>query len=471
MRKIILLLSALSLVGTALAEGMKGQMTVAFGWVKQSDGTQRDITGVKIDYTAHPVVAGLIGRDGKVRPDNRHINPYLAGLNQTRTTSRLDSVLTPGLTSGGGDDLLNIQAENLIYNAGVTGTTGFAILNPAEFMDPSSLDDINITVPGSGKVWSKMRFGLHVEASSTHQILFRIRVFNTQVSSPPGQMDFSGEVADFGAYMTPIDPNTSATNIYEMSGAGMSQAGVVIPDTDCFVAMQFREKQFPVEHGEGSFSPFMYNVYEAQDPPSVGSSLDSWIYDNDPLDGIYEDTEIDAFEAPNHGNLALGMWANSDSQSATGLPTAVTTVTGTNTTGNFVSLWFTDTNTYDVVESFAIPRNAPGVDTRIDGVIPTQAPLSIRLQVTTKIDVQPSTQKVEMWRFGGTPGWVLMDTRQTVPGGVNTIDVLYGGSIPLSQFVGSNGTVRARITTYRGVTFSAAPIIARMNKVNWLINY
>jgi hypothetical protein len=48
MRKLFLLLTAFGVVGMSAAQGLNGQMTVAFGWVKQPDGTKKDITGLKL---------------------------------------------------------------------------------------------------------------------------------------------------------------------------------------------------------------------------------------------------------------------------------------------------------------------------------------------------------------------------------------------------------------------------------------
>lgn len=460
MRRFLWLLVACSLaVGASAQDVIRGQMTAAFGWVKQPDGTKKSVKGMKFDYTLRRVDAGVIDRNGRVHVPFPKLNTNLGAWSKTFVPPQRRG----GPPSGGiGTDAADAVIYNAINPAHPTGTTGYAYLDPNEFFDPSSLDDVTIDAPGAGKTWSRLFFGLHVE-QTTQQIIWRIRVFNTSTDNPPGQMDFIDELADFGNYWTP----PVGDFVGEISG--ISQAGINVPDTDCFVAVQWRE---PDPSGEGAFVANMYNLYYVAAPPSVGSSADTWYYDSDPLDGIYELTEIDQFQSPNHGNLALKAYANTSSQSGTGLPSSVTTTHGTYLSGNFISLWFDDTNTYNVKESLIGARVDPNVGITIDSAMPTTSPLSLRVVVNATADAQEATQKIDIWRFGGgSPGWVALDSRPMFPGVPLVTDVLYGGAIPLNQFIDPSGTARLRLRYFRNPAGSRSPMIVHVNKVNWIVNY
>lgn len=468
MRKLCLLLAALGIVGTASAQVYQGTMTAAYGWVRQPDGTKKDVTGMKFKYTFRTVKAAAMDENG--RPVNNF--PRI-----TRGIGTWADKFVPNLRKrrapGGGN--YGIQsAQTTIYHAlnpsHPFGTSGYGYNDPLEWIDPSSMDDVNIAASGAGRPWNELSFGVHV-SESTPQSLFRIRIFNTNVENPPGFMDFNQELADFGNFLTPPPPNNPGEGyVFDMAPAGVQQAGITIPDTDCYVAIQWREPTFP--WGFGDFEVRLYNLYYVSAPPTVGSSAATYWFDWEPLDGIYENTELDTFESPNLGNLALHAGVDVNTQSATGLPYQVTTTFGTYLAGTFNSLWFSDGNSYSVREVFSGSRADPSAAIEVLGTVPTQSPLSFRVSSTATTQNQDSLQKIEIWRYGGgSPGWVLFDSRNTTAGTACIVDQLYGGTIPLSQFVGPNGDVKVRMSYFRNPAGSRALMTVFVNKLNWIVTY
>ena len=457
MRKLFLLVSMLGLVASALAQQVtSGTMEVAFGWVKQADGTKKSIKGLKIPFTGRQVQAARIGRSGVVAaPQFPGLQAMTAPLNRFRSR-----------TNTGGKGWGALVADQLIYSAFNMSGTGFAIVDPQEFVDPSSLDDININSSGSGKIWSKMNFSVHSEALSSRAILIRWRIWNTHLPNPPGANDYTDEVADFGTVFTP----GSGTWIYEASGTGMQQAGVVVPDTDCYVAQQLRDTSDLI-NGNGPFDLDFFNVYYVAAPPSPGSSQDTWTFDSDPLDGIYEDSEIDAFTTgapPPHSNMAFQFFVNSSSTTTTSFPTTATVITGRSEQGNNISMWFSnDLDEFQLVATIFENRQIPWAEMHIETVSPGTALLSLRVQTRTMVTRPNVTQKIELWRYGGTPGWIPFDSRMMPQNGWVEIDAVYGGSVPLSQFVGAGNKLKLRLTYFAGS--NSKKFVTYQDKVNWIL--
>lgn len=449
-------LAALSVLLSA-QQPTQGHITLTFGWVKQKDGTKKSVAGLVLPYSATTVEAVPFRPDAG-RAKKSAWEKVVAG-----PKNPLGSALKGGP--------LPTAAEVQVYSTETTPSS-FAYLDPQEFVDPSSLDDMTMTTQGAGKLWTKMRFGTHTEGT-TRRIIIRFRVFDRQITAPPGQMDFTDEVADFGGYFTPVLNTPGQATLYEInnSNGAMSQAGVVLSDTTGYTAIQYRDDADPT--GEGAFELFCYNVYQSATVPSIGSSINGWYYDADPLDGIYEDTEFDVFatQPPPYSNLLFSIFVETGSQQGTGLPTGVTTSYGFYQSGNFISLWFVDTNTYNVLESFLGSRTDPNIGVDVTGALPSSNPTSIRVLVDNTVVGQKSVQKVFMWRYAVSPGWVLLDTRNTNPGVPVSVSALYGGSIPLSQFVGPGGEAKVRITNDRDPLGSRASCINQVNRVNWLITY
>lgn len=457
MRRLFVLVLALGLFGSALAQQVSGTMEVAFGWVKQADGTRKSIKGLKIPITGRQIQAARIGRNGVVKA------PQFPALGSM--TAPLGRIVNRGNTGGKGG-FGSYAADQVVYAAWNASGSGYAVVDPGEFVDPSSLDDVNLSSSGSGKVWTKLNFGVHSEAAAPRTILIRWRIWNTHISSPAGSNDYTDEVADFGALMTP----SAGTWLYEASGAGMAQAGVVIPDTDCYVAQQLRDTSDLV-NGNGPFDLDFYNVYYVAAPPSPGSSVDTWTYDSDPLDGIYEDTELDAFTTgapPPHSNMAYQISVNNTSTTETTRPTLVTLVTGRSEQGDHFSMWFpNDFDEYQMVatvfENRTIPWAVDEVETRAGG----STLLSLRLQTRTIVTRPNVTQRIELWRYTGSPGWVLFDSRVMPQNAYVDIDAVYGGSVPLNQFVGSQNKLKVRFSYFAGS--NSRKFVVYQDKVNWIL--
>ena len=79
--------------------------------------------------------------------------------------------------------------------------------------------------------------------------------------------------------------------------------------------------------------------------------------------------------------------------------------------------------------------------------------------------------KTYMYRYTGTPGWVEISSRPTLPGVTVNSDILYGGSVPLAQFVGPSNVAKMRIVAFRNPQGSRAPAVMKVNRVGWTVTY
>jgi hypothetical protein len=455
MRKLFLLVSMLGLVASALAQQVtSGTMEVAFGWVKQADGTKKSIKGLKIPYTATQIQAARIGRGGKVAPA-----PFPGLL---EPSSRALGALAPSaLAKGGGAPMVANQIVYNNYNL-TPPYNGYAHLPPEEFVDPSSLDDINLDPAGAGKIWTQLRFGIHSESLSPTRVILRIQIWNTAIPNPPGANDYTDVVADIGFYAIP----STGTWLYETQAAILQQAGIVVPDTDCYMSFQFRDDNDPT--GEGAFELDLYNVYYIPTTPNPGSSADGWIYDSDLLDGIYEDTEFEVLETAPFSNMAFQIAVNNSSTTTTSFPTTTTVITGRSEQGNNISLWFAnDLDEFQLVATIFENRQIPWAEMHVETVSPGTALLSLRLQTRTMVTRPNVTQKIELWRYGGTPGWVPFDSRLMPQNAWVDIDAVYGGTVPLSQFVGAGNKLKLRLTYFAGS--NSKKFVTYQDKVNWIL--
>lgn len=420
-RFLLSLLALMAFFTCALAtpDVTTGEVTVAHGWVRQPDGTRRDISGMKLPFTAYKIQVKDFTQSFASR-----LNPV----------AQFENLIRGRQGGSGGVNVWNPTpvADSTVYdsNAGVYGMIE---------SNPSSLDDLELTGGAVGKPWSQLGFAFDDARQAFAPFIMRWRVWLNNVDHPAPANDFDNEIADFGVIWT---NNTIGSSSYVV--IDVSQAGIVAPQSSIFMAEQFRELQL---NGEGDFLPDVSVVFTGTNsPPLVGSSLDQFWYDWDPLDGNYENTEIDHFDG-SYADIVYTIKVSSTGTSTTLLPNSMNVVKGTYLYGTYDSLQYTADG--DLVKTRPVVSRTtitPTTILDIEANCPTASPLSISYQGLAYTSFAPVDMQVELWDFVNN-NWVLVDDK-TVGTTPTQIGATYGGAIPLSNFV-SNSTpkkVRARLT-------------------------
>ncbi|MCC7435930.1 MAG: hypothetical protein IT363_14695 [Methanoregulaceae archaeon] len=450
MRRVLslLLLAAVSM-GSA-AEIVHGEMEVAFGWVRMPDGSRKDVTGMKFPYVAEKIEATKLSAVDVLR--KRHSFP---GFSAARTGSPIiEKFVRSGFRYG----------PEALQSAYMNDSGGYAVLDPNEFVDPSSLDDVTMTAIGLNRPWRQLTMGYDWDGSNSDRIIIRWRIWDNNVDMPDGMNDFTNELGDFGGYFTAGTPGTYKVTF------GIALAGMVAPDTGIYVAQQFRTDQ---PNGEGPFRTDYRNVYSYTQPPQIGSSMNQWWFDwlNGGPDGIYENTEIDVL-SEGYSNLLYVIEVESNSQQLFGYPNNVTVPKGQLKAGDFLSLWFdADDDFIRVAEARVTRPTNPVALIEIGGRLNSTSISAITLQASAKATRNGSTYQLQMYRYGGgTPGWVNLGPPNAFSTSFQPIQYTYGGTIPLNEFVNqTNRDVRARIVITRPILAGPiSPIEYHFDKLNWL---
>ncbi len=455
MRKLFLLTLALSAALVNAQEPVRGTIDLKFGWVKQADGTKKLVNGLKLNCIAYPIQAvpfkplGRVERLSAMQKLTRAVKNPFGRFGSSR----------PG----------PLAADIQVYRNESTTEVG-GIVDPEQFVNPSSLDDVTLAGTGVNKVWKKLRFAIHVNAPSSHQILIRWRIFDTSVENPVGQMDYTDEIADFGGTFTPIDPVNGPTWVYEVPD--IQSVGVVVPDGECYFAQQFRDTSDLV-NGNGPFELDYYNVYNKDTLPSVGTTTDGFIFDNNFLDGIYENGvdpgEFDVFatQPPPFANLLLSVWINSTAQQNLLQPNTLVRIKGVQPFGGVSGFVFdNDNNTYRVNGERASPTQS-AVELELTSGSPTTAITSLRIVTRTKVKGGNIRQLLEAYHYG-TSSWKLLDTRPMPNDQWVDVNGLYGGASPLSGFVGPGNVVKARLR-FRPLVAAPTRVTITGDLLNWYI--
>lgn len=427
-----------------------GVMEMAFGKVRQADGTMKDITGMKFPYKMERIEARRITAMEALQRKHNYSwlkSPQSGAANFSRWAR------------GGGDS--GPEALSDIYKN--DSGPSFAILDPNEWIDPSSLDDLTISAAGVGKVWEQLTIGFHWDGTNSQRIIIRFRIWDENVDNPDGQNDFTGVVGDFGGYFYPQTPGT-----WKVTLGGVGQAGVSAPNTTIYMATQFRTDN---PSGEGPFRTDFRCVYNHLSPPSVGSSANQWWFDNDNgPDGIYENSEIDQL-SEGLSNMLYVITAETNSQVTTGLPISVDVIRGVYRAGTFISLWFGfDTDEYWVQEppNSLNPRCIIDVNGRVNST--TISSISIDALVRSSV-AQGSFCTIQLYRYRNSPGWVSLGTPVFLTQGPVPIVFTYGGVIPVSDFVDPvTRDVKMRFNLWRPLTNSLpqpVPPAFYIDKMNW----
>ncbi len=438
----------LASVACAAPKVIQGELTLTHGFVVQPDGTKKSVVGLKLPYTITQIESSAIGKNA---------NPALIRKNQTDslfspyTNPNLRNPFNNNGSSNGNPQEADVHAYNSNF---------FSYGTPQE-ETPSILDNLVLSSGAVNKTWTQISFGFDYRYNTPTPFLVRWRIWNDAVELPAGQNDFINEIGDFGGI---INQNLNVGTYYITVGVGV--AGMAATDTTVYFAQQFRTTQ---PNGEGPFVPEVCNVFNNTTfAPSVGGSDDNFIYDIDPLDGIYENSEVEVFQG-SRGDLALEIKYSDSSQSTTLFPTSVTPTIGSSAGGNMISLWFAnDSDIYEMNPSFAGARLDPIAAFVVEGSTPTSNPLSIKFDTIVSATIADVTVKIEFWNFV-TGQWVHLDTRTvgTTPTGYSAF---YGGTVQLSEFVSpAPRKMRARVS-YKNNS-NAIPRTFKLvsDKFNWVI--
>lgn len=421
---------------------MRGEVE-AFGWVRGADGSRVRVDGMRFPYVLRRIDASVVQRAGKGRTMDwrERFNPSLSYLLE-QPGQRSASVF-----GASGD------SNTTVYQA--DSGTGYGVLPAA---NPSSLDDMVILNSGVGKPWQTIGFGFDLTSSPFSTFQVRWIVYDVNVENPSPQNDFSGVLSDFGVnWSQSVPPGTYAVEI------SVAAAGATMPNNTIYVAQQFRQ---PTLTGTGAFRSDVSVVYNIAAAPGIGSSENQFWYDSDPLDGNYENTEIEVFEGA-FANHLFKITVDTN-QTLSDLPPVLMTVpVGTLVSGNFLSLWNVDTNLVRITQSFLVGRGSPVGIIAAETLSPSANPTSIAVRSVSSASVADVERQVQIFDFVNG-NWVTLATGLVGTAEVD-LTVAYGGTLPLSNFVGPNGELRARLT-YRNTSFLVPRgWQMRANVLRWLV--
>lgn len=441
MQKLLLSLFVACVSATwASAFTYTGTMTIQFGgyW---DGGRYVDLSGTKI-----PFVAEYIG------PPSR--------LGRVATFGR--SWRMPGgegmrLLGGGGDANITIYRNN-------NGAGSYFHSSP-QFPIPSCLDDIRIISSGVNRQWKTLTIGIHAETTNTFLIRWKV-YWQYQTGLGRGQQAFFPDPPapnrDFGGYFSVPTPGTYAVT-FNIAGVGCN-----VPQQQAYVAQQFRWPQFP-ERGEGPFAQGAVQSIFSGFGATVGSSDNVFWYDWDPVDGIYDETEVDYFgTAPGEEANLLFVITAAEGTTETALPTSFTVQAGVLVSGNVGSLWFDDANRLVVREAPPLALGLPSVRVMIEGGIAPGAVAGFQFNLISRVPIVGTgvTQRIDLFNFS-TNQWVQFDTR---PG--TTSDSLVQIVVPNNpqQYISPTNQMRARISYFDPGTLVIFGWRAELNLANWIIN-
>lgn len=437
----------------ALAVGEKdrfsGTIKLEFGWVKDASGTVRSVKGLVLPLYGERIDAVPIKRS-QLTGGSRTYNPLPA----PRVVRFMNS-FSQGITPKHGG-IIPTGSSTTIYNADAGG--GYGYIDPAEFDDPSSLDD-HVLSAGSGLPWENLTFGANV--ADPHRVLLRWRCYTTYNGSAQAGVDaFSGEFADFGGYIA--GSTFPAPGSWKLT-VGVAPAGVVAPQNSIYVAQQFRVPSTP-EDGEGAFDGSFRNIYNVLAEPSVGSSLNQFWFDWEPEDGIYTTNEVDILSGENSFSNFLHTITASGSVD-TLLPISFTVVKGRNPTGSFFDLWFSDDTWVTLQPTLFAITGVPPLQMSFEGVAASTSAQSLKIHTECASLSGASTMRVYLYNFT-TSQYELLVTKPAP--GSDTVTEFTVTTNPSRFINGSDRHVRALLTYTPGV-FSTASWRVRWDRLVWVV--
>jgi hypothetical protein len=400
-----------------------GALVVSFGFTRLPDGTQKNLTGLRLPVQARLVPIGEVH----------------------------------SLSGGGGTDMPTLVYQNKDLNA--LFATG------AEFPMPSALDDITLAENGRGARWKWMTFAFTTWVSNMNEPwLIRWRLFDTFVPGRgAGNSAFVGEIADFGVIATlsalglSRPPNRNEAVVVTID---VTQANVIVSDGTFYFAQQFRQYQFPV-NPDAPFRMDFWTVFSGSGV-TLGSSEDFFYYDSD-FNGIYDETEIDTFDNPPNdlANFCFEVYAD---PLETLLPSSYSLERGQVLSGELVDLWYSDDQYLKLRPWIVLSGAEAPVRVVIEGRLQNPSTVtSLNFLLESGVNMSNLGVRIEMYNFQ-TSAWVNVHEG---PASTTDTTIQVPAPGPVSNFRDNTGRVRTRVSWYSTGLLIGYPWQARIDQAVW----
>jgi hypothetical protein len=423
---------------------------VKHGWARQADGSIKDISGMVFPAEIQRIDAKPISARkliAKKRLADMLTPPVVRIM--ARFTRPLVPVPTPALL------------DSTVYQA---DSGSYAYIDPAEFPDPSSLDDLG-TVGGGNQSWSTLQFGFHVEGDALGNIPALVFInwkgFSSYNSAAPATDNaFSGMFTNFAVTFLASDVPGGQPGSYKLT-INVAAAGAVSPSNTMYVAQQFWKDN------EQNFEDQYRNLYSVGAGPTIGSSLNQFWFDWDPLDGIFTNGEIDILSGDGtfSNHLRTLTTSGGGGTQDTLVPFSVTFPVGLNPQGSFTDAWNSD-DTYVSIQRGIIPNpSIAPMQIEMEGLAQATTATNLKFKLEAGTSTAGSTQKTYLFNYV-TNAYDLVDTRSsTSTDSAFTVNIT---SNPAKYINQSNKHVKTL------VTFTAVIALnnlwrARIDQGNWIV--
>lgn len=435
------------------------KLRIDYGWVRDADGTKRSIKGLEVPFTIERIDAVRIKRRvGKTT----HVSPS--------AFERLLEILREPI----GNRLVCMAPAprpfaTTVYNA---DSGIYAVVDPNEFDDPSSLDDLSLS-NGMGKKWENFTFGVDV-ASPGDVLTFRFRCFNAfNSSAPAGTNAFSSEFADWGFHGGPGFALTFANpGTYKIT-IPVTLFNITSPSNTVYLAQQMRHPNgtpptYFNDDGEGAFNGNYRNVYSTGSAPTVGGSSNGFWFDWDPQNGEYGTDEFDVLSTePTIFSNHLRTITAEDGGGVTDtlVPFSVTFPVGFNPLGTFVDLWNADDAYVSIQRGITLSPSVAPMQIEMEGLAQATTATNLKFKVEAGTSTGGSTQRTYLFNYT-TNQYDLVDTRTST-----TADSSFEVNItsnPARYINQTNKRVKSLVTFTAIITLNNQ-WRARIDQANWIV--
>ena len=410
MRKWLLgALALASIVPAAAADTFEGVMTISHGFYVDQQGRHISLVGKKVPYVGERI--------------------------------ELNQPARPGTIQG-----LDATVYSNDHGAGSYIVSGLAM--------PSALDDVTMS-GGANAIWQQMTVGINVNSTNPFEtIMWRWTAYGTFTPGlGSGVMAFSNMLLDFGGafplLQLPSVPGTYKVT-FNIAGFNLSSS-----QNQLYFVQQFRHWQ-----GGNPDAPFRMDIDNvfSRGFPSPGNSLETFYFDFEP-DNIFDENEIDQWEAGNEANFLLQILANSGGTIETRSPSSFAYEVGTPVSGGLSDLWDSDNFYVNARPGVVFTTQQAPLRMVVTSTSTTTTPTLVAMVVEGKSSSASIQQKVEFWNYN-TSAWVLGDTRQTTTGDT-TIEVVAPGTA--SHYVHpTTRQIQTRLS-YR----ATGPVLSHPWNVSW----